>query len=120
MTETRGRAPTALVTGAAGGIGGALFSAFRDAGYQTIGVDCAAAEGVVRPGVTDAAPVAAAAAVAAGPANLEALDVLVNAAGVIRLQREYDPSEFVRVVDINLTGTMRMEVRRGASPWRPR
>ena len=42
--------------------------------------------------------------------NLEALDVLVNAAGVIRLQRHYDPSEFVRVVDINLTGTMRMAV----------
>ena len=104
MTETRGRAPTALVTGAAGGIGGALFSAFRDAGYQTIGVDCAAAEGVVRLDVTDAA------AVAACTANLEALDVLVNAAGVIRLQREYDPSEFVRVVDINLTGTMRMAV----------
>ena len=104
MTETRGRAPTALVTGAAGGIGGALFSAFRDAGYQTIGVDCAAAEGVVRLDVTDAA------AVAACTANLEALDVLVNAAGVIRLQREYDPSEFGRVVDINLTGTMRMAV----------
>ena len=94
MTETRGRAPTALVTGAAGGIGGALFSAFRDAGYQTIGVDCAAAEGVVRLDVTDAA------AVAACTANLEALDVLVNAAGVIRLQREYlvSPSQPVSVL----------------------
>jgi NAD(P)-dependent dehydrogenase (short-subunit alcohol dehydrogenase family) len=67
-------------------------------------VDCAAAEGVVRLDVTDAA------AVAACTADLDALDVLVNAAGVIRLQREYDPSEFVRVVDINLTGTMRMAV----------
>jgi NAD(P)-dependent dehydrogenase (short-subunit alcohol dehydrogenase family) len=104
MTETRGRAPTALVTGAAGGIGGALLSAFRNAGYQTIGVDCAAAEGVVSLDVTDAA------AVTACTASLETLNVLVNAAGVIRLQREYDPSEFVRVVDINLTGTMRMAV----------
>ena len=104
MTETRRRAPTALVTGAAGGIGGALFSAFRAAGYQTIGVDCVAAEGVTKLDVTDGAAVDACAA------NLEALDVLVNAAGVLRLQREYDPAEFMRVVEINPTGTMRMAV----------
>jgi NAD(P)-dependent dehydrogenase (short-subunit alcohol dehydrogenase family) len=103
MTGTR-RAPTALVTGAAGGIGGALFSAFRAAGYQTIGVDCVAAAGVTKLDVTDGAAVDACAA------NLEALDVLVNAAGVLRLQREYDPAEFMRVVEINLTGTMRMAV----------
>jgi NAD(P)-dependent dehydrogenase (short-subunit alcohol dehydrogenase family) len=36
--------------------------------------------------------------------------VLVNAAGVLRLHEEYDPSVFARVVDINLTGTMRMTV----------
>jgi NAD(P)-dependent dehydrogenase (short-subunit alcohol dehydrogenase family) len=103
MTGTR-RAPTALVTGAAGGIGGALFSAFRAAGYQTIGVDCVAAAGVTKLDVTDGAAVDACAA------NIEALDVLVNAAGVLRLQREYDPAEFMRVVEINLTGTMRMAV----------
>jgi NAD(P)-dependent dehydrogenase (short-subunit alcohol dehydrogenase family) len=96
--------PTALVTGAAGGIGGALFSAFRDAGYHTIGVDCASAEGVTMLDVTDAA------AVAAFAANLDNLAVLVNAAGVLRLHKEYDPAEFARVVDINLTGTMRMAV----------
>jgi NAD(P)-dependent dehydrogenase (short-subunit alcohol dehydrogenase family) len=104
MSETDGRAPTAVVTGAAGGIGGALFSAFRAAGYQTIAVDCVAAEGVVRLDVTDAT------AVTAFAANLEALDVLVNAAGVLRLQREYDLSVFASVVEINLTGTMRMAV----------
>jgi NAD(P)-dependent dehydrogenase (short-subunit alcohol dehydrogenase family) len=54
--------------------------------------------------VTDAA------AVTAFAASLDALDVLVNAAGVLRLQREYDLSEFARVVEINLTGTMRMAV----------
>ena len=103
-TDTGGRAPTALVTGAAGGIGGALYSAFRDAGYHTIGVDCAPAEGVAALDVTDTA------AVAAFAAPLETLAVLVNAAGVIRLRQEYDPSEFSRVLDINLTGTMRMSV----------
>ena len=102
MNETGGRAPTALVTGAAGGIGGTLLSAFRAAGYQTIGVDCVAAEGVMAVDITDADAVARCAA------RLEALDVLVNAAGVLRLQREYDLTEFTRVVEINLTGTMRM------------
>ena len=50
------------------------------------------------------------AAITAFAANLDALSVLVNAAGVLRLREEYDPSEFARVVDINLTGTMRMTV----------
>jgi NAD(P)-dependent dehydrogenase (short-subunit alcohol dehydrogenase family) len=95
---------TALITGAASGIGRALFVAFRQAGYRTIGVDCAPAEGVDKLDVTDAA------AVTAFAADLDALTVLVNAAGVIRLRQEYDPSEFMRVVDVNLTGTMRMAV----------
>jgi NAD(P)-dependent dehydrogenase (short-subunit alcohol dehydrogenase family) len=98
------RAPTALVTGAAGGIGGALFSAFRDAGYDTIGVDLAPAEGIATLDITDAA------AVTAFTASLDSLAVLVNAAGVISLRQEYDPSEFARVVDVNLAGTLRMSV----------
>jgi NAD(P)-dependent dehydrogenase (short-subunit alcohol dehydrogenase family) len=104
MTESRAHASTALITGAAGGIGGALLVAFRQAGYRTIGVDCAPAAGVARLDVTDTA------AVTAFAANLDALAVLVNAAGVIRLREEYDPSEFARVVEVNLTGTMRMAV----------
>ncbi len=95
-------APTALITGAAGGIGSALLLAFRRAGYETIGVDCVPSEGVAPVDVTDAAAVAACAA------TIDALTVLVNAAGVLRLHSEYDPAEFARVVDINLTGTMRM------------
>jgi 2-dehydro-3-deoxy-D-gluconate 5-dehydrogenase len=104
MTDPRGRVPTAVLTGAAGGIGAALLSAFRDAGYHTIGVDRAPAEGVTSLDVTDTA------AVGAFAANLDTLDVLVNAAGVLRLRQEYDPTEFAGVVDINLTGTMRMAV----------
>jgi NAD(P)-dependent dehydrogenase (short-subunit alcohol dehydrogenase family) len=96
--------PTALITGAAGGIGSALLAAFRDAGYRTIGVDCAAADGFTALDVTDAA------AVAAFGADLDSLSVLVNAAGVLRLRDEYDPVVFARVVDINLTGAMRMAV----------
>jgi NAD(P)-dependent dehydrogenase (short-subunit alcohol dehydrogenase family) len=104
MTEAHDHASTALITGAAGGIGGALLEAFRQAGYRAIGVDRAPTPGVSRLDVTDNA------AVAAFTEDLGELAVLVNAAGVIRLREEYDPSEFARVVDINLTGSMRMSV----------
>jgi len=104
MADSLAHDPTALITGAAGGIGHALLAAFRQAGYRTIGVDRAPAEGVDALDVTDAA------AVTAFAANLDALAVLVNAAGILRLRAEYDPSEFARVIDVNLTGTMRMAV----------
>jgi NAD(P)-dependent dehydrogenase (short-subunit alcohol dehydrogenase family) len=39
--------------------------------------------------------------------TLERLDVLVNAAGVIRRGEEYKPDVFAEVLDVNLTGTMR-------------
>jgi NAD(P)-dependent dehydrogenase (short-subunit alcohol dehydrogenase family) len=104
MADSRALASTALITGAAGGIGSALLVAFRQAGYRTIGVDRAPAEGVVSLDVTDTG------AVSAFAANLDALTVLVNAAGVLRLREEYDPSAFARVVEVNLTGTMRMSV----------
>ena len=104
MTHSRCHASSALITGAAGGIGGALLAAFRHAGYRTIGVDCVPADGVARLDVTDTA------AVTAFVANLDALSVLVNAAGVLRLREEYEPSEFAHVVDVNLTGTMRVSL----------
>jgi NAD(P)-dependent dehydrogenase (short-subunit alcohol dehydrogenase family) len=104
MTDPRALGCTAVITGAAGGIGSALLVAFRQAGYTTIGIDRAPAEGVVSLDVTDTA------AVTAFAASLDTLAVLVNAAGVLRLREEYDPSEFARVVEINLTGTMRMSV----------
>jgi NAD(P)-dependent dehydrogenase (short-subunit alcohol dehydrogenase family) len=104
MTNSRAHASTALITGAAGGIGGALLLAFRQAGYRTIGVDRAPAEGVTALDLTDTA------AVTAFAANLDALAVLVNAAGVLRLREEYDPAVFAHVIDVNLTGAMRMSV----------
>lgn len=40
-------------------------------------------------------------------AGLDALDVLVNCAGVIRRGAEHEPEAFARVVDVNLNGTLR-------------
>ena len=48
------------------------------------------------------------AAIAALVAKLERLDILINAAGVIRRDEEHDPDVFADVVAINLTGTMRV------------
>jgi NAD(P)-dependent dehydrogenase (short-subunit alcohol dehydrogenase family) len=48
---------------------------------------------------------------AAGQAIVESLptlDILVNAAGIIRRDDEHDPEVFATVIDINLVGTMRM------------
>jgi NAD(P)-dependent dehydrogenase (short-subunit alcohol dehydrogenase family) len=41
----------------------------------------------------------------------ERLDVLVNAAGVIRRDAEHDPDVFADVIDINLNGTMRVAAK---------
>ena len=49
-----------------------------------------------------------AAAVDALGAQLEGLNVLINAAGVLRRGEEYQPEVFADVLDINLTGAMRL------------
>jgi NAD(P)-dependent dehydrogenase (short-subunit alcohol dehydrogenase family) len=41
-------------------------------------------------------------------AGLERLDIVVNAAGVIRRDEEHDPEIFADVLAVNLTGTMRV------------
>lgn len=94
--------PTALITGAAGGIGGALVNGFRDAGYEVVGVDRTPGDGVVKLDITDTD------AVNAFAARFDALAVLVNAAGILRLREEYDPAVFSGVLDVNLTGVMRL------------
>ncbi|MDQ4114089.1 MAG: SDR family oxidoreductase [Actinomycetota bacterium] len=40
-------------------------------------------------------------------AGLDTLDVLVNCAGIIRRDDEFDPDVFAKVLDVNLVGTMR-------------
>ena len=48
------------------------------------------------------------AAVAACLREFPRLDILINCAGVIRRVAEHDPDVFAEVVDVNLTGTMRL------------
>jgi NAD(P)-dependent dehydrogenase (short-subunit alcohol dehydrogenase family) len=92
----------ALITGAAGGIGGALVAGFTAAGYDVIGIDRAAAPGVTALDIRDTV------AVNAFAAGIDSLAVLVNAAGVLRRPDEYQPDVFADVLDINLVGGMRL------------
>ena len=51
------------------------------------------------------------AAVAACLREFPRLDILINCAGVIRRVAEHDPDVFAEVVDVNLTGTMRLAIK---------
>ncbi|WP_328292016.1 D-threitol dehydrogenase [Kineococcus sp. NBC_00420] len=104
---------TALITGAASGIGSAIAGAFAAAGARVVLVDLNEEAALARAAelgedhvglhgnVADPDSVAAFAA-AAGP-----VDVLVTCAGIVDLApaEELDPAVFVRTVSINLTGT---------------
>ena len=99
---------TALVTGGTSGLGQTIASGLAQAGYDVTAAGLTplpqGADGVSYRAldVTDAA------AVTALVDTLPALDVVINAAGVIRRGEELEPEVFAQVVDINLNGTMRV------------
>lgn len=106
MNSSRQTKP-AFVTGGTSGIGLAIAHGFSESGYQVV----AAGIGDL-PESTDgiefrALDVRDETSVTNAFSGLDRLDVLVNAAGVIRRQEELQPEIFDSVVDINLNGTMR-------------
>lgn len=105
---TQSRPKTAAITGAAGGIGAALAAGFAHAGWQVQAIDRAAPESLPDGVTAVALDVTDAAAIAAWGGTLTRLDLLINAAGVIRRMEEFDPAVFAQVIDINLNGAMRM------------
>lgn len=104
-----------LVTGGTSGIGAAIAAAFLQAGARVTLTGVCAHEVAVAS--TDPALSAARAevldvadrvAVDRLVAGLDALDHVVNCAGIIRRGAELDPDAFDQVVDVNLSGTMRV------------
>jgi NAD(P)-dependent dehydrogenase (short-subunit alcohol dehydrogenase family) len=103
----------ALITGGARGIGFGIAEALLKAGYgvTVTGLSADEVAAVPRQGGLKAVQldVTDDASVAACIAALSRLDVLVNCAGMIlREGREFTIEGFQRVIDVNLTGAMRM------------
>jgi NAD(P)-dependent dehydrogenase (short-subunit alcohol dehydrogenase family) len=104
-----------LVTGASSGIGAAIAQAFAADGARVTATGATAAEldaararpamGGIELAVLDVRDDAAVRALVQAQGEL---DVVVNCAGVIRRGAEHEPAAFAEVLDINLTGTMRV------------
>lgn len=98
-----------VVTGGTSGIGAAVAAHFSALGAHVTAAGLNAGDA---PAELDGAPIAELdvtddAAVATFFGSLPALDVLVNCAGVIDRDREFDLAVFSRVLEVNLTATMR-------------
>ena len=102
---------SALVTGGTSGIGAAIAKGLAAAGCRVLAAGLPANNAASQPNQgIEVAPldVADTASIRLLVASLTHLDILVNGAGVIRRQAEYGLDIFERVIDVNLTGTMRM------------
>ena len=97
-----------LVTGGTSGIGGAIAQAFGLAGADVLalGLD----SGQILPALirTEILDITDGAAVGRIIASLSTLNVVVNAAGIIQRDEEFDLNIFTHVVNVNLIGTMRI------------
>lgn len=100
-----------VVTGGTSGIGAAVSHVLSNAGWQVIAasnsqkdIDAFDASNNIDVRFLDVTEDASVTALFSG---LDRLDALVNCAGILQRGAEYDLAVFQKVIDVNLTGTMR-------------
>jgi 2-dehydro-3-deoxy-D-gluconate 5-dehydrogenase len=89
----------ALVTGGTSGIGGAIADALTHNGCAVTATGLGAPDGF---DVSDEKSVRRL------TQSLDRLDILVNAAGIVLRSSEFETEGFMKVIDVNLTGAMRI------------
>jgi NAD(P)-dependent dehydrogenase (short-subunit alcohol dehydrogenase family) len=99
---------TVLVTGGTAGMGRAVAHAFLRSRAHVIAAGLAAEEPLEDEIAQVPLDVTVIADVERVLASISRLDILVNAAGIIRRDAEFDLAVFSHVLDVNLTGAMRM------------
>jgi NAD(P)-dependent dehydrogenase (short-subunit alcohol dehydrogenase family) len=97
-----------LVTGGTSGIGRAIAQAFALAGANVMAVGLASTDTLPSPIRTEILDVTDTDAVDKLISSMPHLDVLVNAAGIIRRDEEFNVEVFTHVLDVNLTGVLRV------------
>jgi NAD(P)-dependent dehydrogenase (short-subunit alcohol dehydrogenase family) len=105
----------ALVSGGTSGIGAAIAALLARLGARVTVTGASESEADAARGAAGfaaeraiALDVRDGAAVAACLRDFARLDTLINCAGIIRRSAEHDPTVFADVVDVNLTGAMRV------------
>jgi len=97
-----------LVTGGTSGIGRAIAEGFASSGWMVSAAGLDAPDSEIENLQFVDLDVTVAADVQRVVGNIESLDALVNAAGILKRAEEFEIETFEKVVDVNLNGMMRV------------
>lgn len=99
----------AVVAGATQGIGATIANHLAALGARVTALGLGSGDGTLHDSVeVKQADVTSPASIDAALAGVGDLDIVFNCAGIIQRGAEHDPDVFSRVLEVNLTGTMRV------------